>query len=66
MEPFDNYRNEFMGNAHRQRRAHRADVRVNLVAPDAVFFEGNRKSGLWQEVGPDRMAVASGAQRTRG
>jgi rhamnose utilization protein RhaD (predicted bifunctional aldolase and dehydrogenase)/NAD(P)-dependent dehydrogenase (short-subunit alcohol dehydrogenase family) len=31
------------------------DVRVNMVAPDAVFSEGDRKSGLWQEVGPDRM-----------
>ncbi len=30
-------------------------VRVNMVAPDAVFSEGERKSGLWQEVGPDRM-----------
>jgi rhamnose utilization protein RhaD (predicted bifunctional aldolase and dehydrogenase)/NAD(P)-dependent dehydrogenase (short-subunit alcohol dehydrogenase family) len=31
------------------------DVRVNMVAPDAVFSEGRRKSGLWAEVGPDRM-----------
>ena len=31
------------------------DVRVNMVAPDAVFSEGSRKSGLWQTVGPDRM-----------
>jgi NAD(P)-dependent dehydrogenase (short-subunit alcohol dehydrogenase family) len=31
------------------------DVRVNMVAPDAVFSDGARKSGLWQEVGPDRM-----------
>jgi len=30
-------------------------VRVNMVAPDAVFSEGNFKSGLWEEVGPDRM-----------
>jgi len=30
-------------------------VRVNMVAPDAVFGGGERKSGLWQEVGPDRM-----------
>ena len=30
-------------------------VRVNMVAPDAVFSDGARKSGLWQEVGPDRM-----------
>ncbi|MBN1787843.1 MAG: SDR family oxidoreductase [Sedimentisphaerales bacterium] len=31
------------------------DIRVNMVAPDAVFGEGEYKSGLWQEVGPDRM-----------
>jgi NAD(P)-dependent dehydrogenase (short-subunit alcohol dehydrogenase family) len=30
-------------------------VRVNMVAPDGVFSEGNFKSGLWEEVGPDRM-----------
>lgn len=30
-------------------------VRVNMVAPDAVFSHGERKSGLWMEVGPDRM-----------
>ena len=30
-------------------------VRVNMVAPDAVFSSGSRKSGLWAEVGPDRM-----------
>ncbi len=30
-------------------------VRVNMVAPDGVFSEGEYKSGLWQEVGPDRM-----------
>jgi len=30
-------------------------VRVNMVAPDAVFSDGVRKSGLWQEIGPDRM-----------
>ena len=30
-------------------------VRVNMVAPDAVFAEGAYKSGLWQEVGTDRM-----------
>jgi rhamnose utilization protein RhaD (predicted bifunctional aldolase and dehydrogenase)/NAD(P)-dependent dehydrogenase (short-subunit alcohol dehydrogenase family) len=29
-------------------------VRVNMVAPDAVFSEGRRKSGVWQTVGPDR------------
>ncbi|UCF79585.1 MAG: bifunctional aldolase/short-chain dehydrogenase [Candidatus Eiseniibacteriota bacterium] len=31
------------------------DVRVNMVAPDAVFAHGERRSGLWAEVGPDRM-----------
>lgn len=31
------------------------DVRVNMVAPDAVFAHGERKSGLWSEIGPDRM-----------
>ena len=30
-------------------------VRVNMVSPDAVFSDGARKSGLWQEVGPERM-----------
>ncbi|MFH2068798.1 MAG: SDR family NAD(P)-dependent oxidoreductase [Candidatus Omnitrophota bacterium] len=30
-------------------------VRVNMIAPDAVFSDGSRKSGLWQAVGPDRM-----------
>jgi NAD(P)-dependent dehydrogenase (short-subunit alcohol dehydrogenase family) len=30
-------------------------VRVNMVAPDAVFSEGQFKSGLWEEVGPSRM-----------
>jgi len=30
-------------------------VRVNMVAPDAVFSEGKYKSGLWEEIGPDRM-----------
>jgi len=29
-------------------------VRVNMVAPDAIFSEGKRKSGLWQTIGPDR------------
>jgi NAD(P)-dependent dehydrogenase (short-subunit alcohol dehydrogenase family) len=33
------------------------DVRVNMVSPDAVFSHGKRKSGLWAEVGPDRMKV---------
>jgi NAD(P)-dependent dehydrogenase (short-subunit alcohol dehydrogenase family) len=31
------------------------DVRVNMVSPDAVFAHGDRRSGLWAEVGPDRM-----------
>jgi len=31
------------------------DVRVNMVAPDAVFSHGARKSGLWAEIGPERM-----------
>ncbi len=31
------------------------DVRVNMVAPDAVFSNGERRSGLWAEIGPDRM-----------
>ena len=26
-----------------------------MVAPDAVFSEGTRKSGLWAEIGPSRM-----------
>jgi rhamnose utilization protein RhaD (predicted bifunctional aldolase and dehydrogenase)/NAD(P)-dependent dehydrogenase (short-subunit alcohol dehydrogenase family) len=30
-------------------------VRVNMVAPDAVFSHGKRRSGLWAEVGPERM-----------
>ena len=31
------------------------DVRVNMISPDAVFSHGGRRSGLWAEVGPDRM-----------
>ena len=31
------------------------DVRVNMVAPDAVFAHGTCRSGLWAEVGPGRM-----------
>jgi NAD(P)-dependent dehydrogenase (short-subunit alcohol dehydrogenase family) len=31
------------------------DVRVNMISPDAVFSHGARRSGLWAEVGPDRM-----------
>jgi len=30
-------------------------VRVNMVAPDAVFSHGDKRSGLWAAVGPDRM-----------
>ncbi len=30
-------------------------IRVNMVAPDAVFSGGDHKSGLWAAVGPDRM-----------
>jgi rhamnose utilization protein RhaD (predicted bifunctional aldolase and dehydrogenase)/NAD(P)-dependent dehydrogenase (short-subunit alcohol dehydrogenase family) len=32
-------------------------VRVNLVAPDAVFAEGPVSSGLWAAIGPDRAAA---------
>ncbi|HOR29664.1 MAG TPA: SDR family NAD(P)-dependent oxidoreductase [Candidatus Sumerlaeota bacterium] len=31
------------------------DIRVNMVAPDAVFSAGEVRSGLWATVGPDRM-----------
>jgi NAD(P)-dependent dehydrogenase (short-subunit alcohol dehydrogenase family) len=31
------------------------DIRVNMVAPDAVFSEGRYKSGLWETVGAERM-----------
>ncbi len=30
-------------------------VRVNMVAPDAVFSHGGKRSGLWATVGPNRM-----------
>ncbi len=30
-------------------------VRVNMVAPDAVFSHGSHRSGLWEAVGPERM-----------
>ncbi|NLB60404.1 MAG: SDR family NAD(P)-dependent oxidoreductase [Lentisphaerae bacterium] len=30
-------------------------IRVNMVAPDAVFADGARKSGLWAAIGPARM-----------
>jgi NAD(P)-dependent dehydrogenase (short-subunit alcohol dehydrogenase family) len=30
-------------------------IRVNMVAPDAVFSSAKRKSGLWEKIGPDRM-----------
>lgn len=32
-------------------------VRVNLVAPDAVFAEGEVRSGLWEGIGPGRAAA---------
>jgi len=31
------------------------DIRVNNLAPDAVFKGGARKSGLWEVCGPERM-----------
>jgi NAD(P)-dependent dehydrogenase (short-subunit alcohol dehydrogenase family) len=31
------------------------DVRVNMVAPDAVFADGKYASGLWEQVGAERM-----------
>jgi len=31
------------------------DIRVNMIAPDAVFSEGKYKSGLWEMIGKDRM-----------
>ena len=31
------------------------DIRVNMVSPDAVFGDGERRSGLWATVGPSRM-----------
>ena len=33
------------------------DIRVNMVAPGAVFSEGKYKSGLWELIGKDRMKV---------
>lgn len=30
-------------------------IRVNMVAPDAVFHDDDQPSGLWATVGPDRM-----------
>ncbi len=39
------------------------DVRVNMVAPDAVFSHGKRRSGLWAEVGPDRMKARGLSQK---
>ncbi len=32
-------------------------VRVNMVSPDAVFANEARRSGLWAEVGPERMSA---------
>jgi NAD(P)-dependent dehydrogenase (short-subunit alcohol dehydrogenase family) len=34
------------------------DVRVNMVAPDAVFGHRTCRSGLWAEVGPHESAGA--------
>jgi len=31
------------------------DIRVNMVAPDAIFGEGDHRSGLWAHIGPERM-----------
>ncbi len=31
------------------------DIRVNNLAPDAVFRGGQRRSGLWEVCGPERM-----------
>ena len=39
------------------------NVRVNMVAPDAVFTEGEYKSGLWEEVGPGRGMGVRGGRR---
>lgn len=39
-------------------------IRVNIVAPDAVFGTANHPSGLWAEVGPDR-AKAHGIDPSR-
>lgn len=39
------------------------DVRVNMVSPDAIFSHGKRKSGLWAEVGPDRMKARGLSER---
>lgn len=33
------------------------DIRVNLLAPDAVFGDSKAPSGLWAEVGPQRAAT---------
>ncbi len=33
------------------------NIRVNMIAPDAVFSEGKYKSGLWELIGEDRMKV---------
>ena len=40
-------------------------VRVNMVAPDAVFSGGAHKSGLWAEVGPGRMKARGLRERAR-
>lgn len=33
------------------------DIRVNAVAPDAVFEQSGVKSNLWAEIGPDRASA---------
>ena len=38
-------------------------IRVNLVAPDAVFAEGSIPSGLWTKIGPARAASRGLAER---
>ena len=40
------------------------DIRVNMVAPDAVFSEGKYRSGLWDLVGKDRMKVRGIDEKT--
>lgn len=30
------------------------NIRVNMICPDAIFHHGERSSGLWETVGPDR------------
>jgi NAD(P)-dependent dehydrogenase (short-subunit alcohol dehydrogenase family) len=45
----------------------RYGIRVNMVAPDAVFGDERTPSGLWAEIGPDRMkAKGLTAEQLRG